>query len=327
MVGLQNLFEVRIVGLDQRPLLQLAEVEPHPEGNHDDGHGHVFQDAEAEMQMPPGVREIRFNQPEHIPAAGEDHDLADQDNAVFVPFQVAREEQREGNEPVEHEVQRSDHAPAPANAVEIPGNLFREVARPDDKELRKSDVNVEHHEGKSQFAQVVLFGFAEHSMHGLRLGKPDHRDDGERENTIALPDQKHEPIHRRIPRGVEGHDPVDGADGHSDGVDQHAEAAEIFQAHLPETHVGMRIGVTLQSPLVEQVHEDEPDGKADCGLYPDTAHTEHGALVGNGVRLLVGDQVLVEGLHGIAVLRPQIQLLHEDADRQEQYDNQGQATG
>ena len=48
-------------------------------------------------------------------------------------------------------------------------------------------------------------------------------------------------------------------------------------------------------------------------------------LVGNGVRLLVIDQMLTVSSSGIAVLRPQVQLLHEDADGQKQHHDQREA--
>ena len=112
---------------------------------------------------------------------------------------------------------------------------------------------------------------------------------------------------------------------HGDGIDQDAEAAEVLQPHLPEAHIGMRVGIALQAPLVQQVHEDEPDREADRRLYPHAADVQHGVLVSNCVRLLVGDQMLTIGLRGVAVLGPQVQLLHEEADGQKQHDDQGQA--
>src|ERR1700733_10857155 len=161
MVGLQNLFQVRIVGLDQRPLLQLAEEVPHPERDHDHRYGRVFQDPKAEVQVSPGVGEVGLNQPKQVPAAGEDHDLADQNQALLVALQVAREQQGKGDEPVEYEIERGDHAPAAANTVEIPRNLFRQISRPNDEELGESQIDIQHDEGKSQFAQVVLLSFAQ----------------------------------------------------------------------------------------------------------------------------------------------------------------------
>ena len=162
-------------------------------------------------------------------------------------------------------------------------------------------------------------------MHRLRLGKPNHGDDGERQDRVALADQEKEPVHRRVPGWVEGHDPIDSANTHGDGIDQDAEAAQILQPHLPEAHVRMGVGIALQSPLVEQVHEDKPDREADRGLYPHAAHVQHGMLVSNRVRLLVSDQMLTVSLGGVAVLGPQVQLLHGEADGQKQHHDEGKA--
>ena len=112
---------------------------------------------------------------------------------------------------------------------------------------------------------------------------------------------------------------------HRDGIDQDAEAAEVLQPDLPEANVGMWVGIALQAPLVKQVHEHKPDRKEDRGLNPDAGNVQHGMLVSNRVRLLVGDQMLAESLRGVAVLCPQVQLLHEEADGQKQDDDQGKA--
>jgi hypothetical protein len=47
------------------------------------------------------------------------------------------------------EIERDDDAPVAANAVQVPGNLFRQVPRPDDEELREGQVDVQHHEGET----------------------------------------------------------------------------------------------------------------------------------------------------------------------------------
>ena len=94
----------------------------------------------------------------------------------------------------------------------------------------------------------MLLGLAQQGVHRLHLGKPQHGNDGEREDRVALTDQEHKPIDGRVPGWVKRHDPVDGADTHGDGIDQNAKTTEVLQPHLPEAHVGMSIGIALQAP-------------------------------------------------------------------------------
>ena len=127
-VRLQNLFQVRIVGLDQRALHHLAKVEPHPQGNHDDWNGHVFQNAKAEMEVAAASAKFGSISQNISQQRAKIMILQTRTSAIFIALQVGRKQQSEGNEPVKHKVQRGDHAPATANAVEVPGDFFRKVS-------------------------------------------------------------------------------------------------------------------------------------------------------------------------------------------------------
>jgi len=50
----------------------------------------------------------------------------------------------------------------------------------DDEELSEGQVDVEHHEGEGELAQVVLFSLAQDRLEGLGLGQRNGNDDGER---------------------------------------------------------------------------------------------------------------------------------------------------
>src|SRR5215831_9498615 len=124
MFRLQNLCDVRIVGLYQRAGLQVVAVIGDPDGDHCDRDGYVLKDSPAEVQVAGSILEIRLDQPEQIECLGEDHPLANADHALFVALDIAREKQRERDNPVEDEIQENDDAPAAANAIEIPVDLI-----------------------------------------------------------------------------------------------------------------------------------------------------------------------------------------------------------
>src|ERR1035437_138699 len=139
MLRLQNLRKVRVVGLHQRPRLQTCAEEGHPEGHHCHGYSHIFENPPTEVEVARGILEVGLDQPEKNEGSREDHPLAHPHQPLLVPLQVARQQERERDQPVEEEVEGNNHAPPALEAVKIPGNLLGQVPRPDDEELdRKS---------------------------------------------------------------------------------------------------------------------------------------------------------------------------------------------
>src|SRR5271169_4460904 len=104
MLRLQNLRQMRVVGLHQRPRLQACAIEGHPEGDHRHRYGHIFENSPAEMKIAGSILEVRLNEPEQIECLGKNHPLAHPDQTLLVALDVARQEQSEGNEPVEDEI-------------------------------------------------------------------------------------------------------------------------------------------------------------------------------------------------------------------------------
>src|ERR1017187_8021050 len=229
MFRLQDFRQMRIVGLHQWPRLQAVTEKGHPEGNHGHGDGYVFQHSPTEMEVARGVFEVGLDEPEQIEGLGEDHPLADADEALLVALDIAREQHGERDQPVEEEVQGNDDAPVAANAVEIPGNLLGQVAGPDDEELRESQVDIEHDKGEGELAHVVLFCLAKNRLERLGPGERDGYDDGERKHRVSLADEEEQTIDRGVPGGVHRHDPVNNGGGHGERVDDDAGAAYVFE--------------------------------------------------------------------------------------------------
>src|SRR6185312_12962673 len=143
--------------------LQFGQVIGSPDGQHRDRHRDIGQDSDvdADVQIRGGVGEVRLDQPEHVDAAGKEHPDAKPDHLALVALQVTRQQQAERNDPVEDEVEGADRPPAAVDAVEVPGNLVGDIAGPDDEELGKAQIDVQHDEGEHQLTQVVLFRHAQ----------------------------------------------------------------------------------------------------------------------------------------------------------------------
>ena len=105
-------------------------------------------------------------------ALREDHPLAYTHHPRLVALDVTRQQQRKRNQPVEEKIERDDNAPMPANAVQIPRNLFRKIARPDDQELPEREIDIQHDKGKGELAQIVLLCLAKNGFErlGFRQG-------------------------------------------------------------------------------------------------------------------------------------------------------------
>ena len=101
------------------------------------------------------LRIIGRHQPVQIHEAHEQDEDRDGSEQLEVALQVAREQQREGQREMAEDEREGDVLPAAAQALEIPGNLFGKIARPDDEELRKRKVRPHHDEGQQQLAEVV----------------------------------------------------------------------------------------------------------------------------------------------------------------------------
>src|SRR5579863_4944018 len=97
---------------------------------------------------------------------------------------------------MEDEVQRNDDAPVAANAIEVPRNLFGQVAGPDDEELTEGEIDIQHHEGKGQLAQIVLFRLTQDGLEWLSLGQRNRHDDGESQYGVTLAYQEQKPVDR-----------------------------------------------------------------------------------------------------------------------------------
>src|SRR5580704_12492096 len=184
MFGLQDFGQMGVVGLDEGTGFEVNAEVSDPERDKGAGDGDVLKDAEGEVEISGGVAEVGLDEPEQVESLGENHPLADVNQTFLVALDVARQQEREGDHPVEDEVEGDDDAPVSADAVEIPVDFLGQVAGPDDEELAEGEVDVEHDEGEGHLAQVVLLGLAEDGAEGLVARKADGDDDRKRQDRI-----------------------------------------------------------------------------------------------------------------------------------------------
>src|SRR6185437_9635619 len=202
--------------------------EDKPEGEDRKGNGHVGQNAPVSnnMKIAGGILEVRLDQPEHIDEPCSDHENAKPDHPALGTLEVTRQENAERNDPVANYIQCADRPPSAVDPVQVPRNFIRQVTGVDDEELREGQVDIEHHEGESQLAEIVLLGNAEHRLHRFIAREQDQREDAKRQNRITLRHQELEAINRGVPGDVQRLDEDDHEVRHRDDVEKQGDTRE-----------------------------------------------------------------------------------------------------
>src|ERR1035441_1692781 len=146
----QYLLQARGIPRHQRALLQLREEVRQPESHQPDRDGEI-QEAEAEALL----AKARRDQPVEIDEAHRQNEQRDGGQQFEIAFQIAREQQGEGQREMADHQQESDELPAVIKAGEIPGNFLRQVTRPDDEKLGEGKVRPHHDHGEQELAEIV----------------------------------------------------------------------------------------------------------------------------------------------------------------------------
>ncbi len=102
-----------------------------------------------------------------------------------------------------------DPLPAAARPAQVPGDLLRQVAAPDDQVLGERHVRPEHGEGQHQVAQVVQPVGGRRLGHRPAAGQQDHDGDHHRQGRQRLAHAHQGAVDRRGPVRLQRHHPVD----------------------------------------------------------------------------------------------------------------------
>src|SRR5882762_2929186 len=248
---LQGLLKIRVANGKKRVLPQIESKKTQP------------QSAERERQndVQPGWQgargEFRPRHPEKIHEAHENQPQRDFRENLRIAFHVLRKKQEKGNEEMKNQHEHGNGAPAAIQPRAIEADLFREIAGPNDQQLREIKVSPEHHESEEQLREVVQVALLQNT--GKRLGarEQDYDGDHKRHRGDQLSRDKEEAINRGSPVRRQGHHPVNGGEGHRKSVEDDAGAGEHFQAAAQGT-VAL-VDVLLLRQTVKDEHERQPD--------------------------------------------------------------------
>ncbi|MCG3163087.1 MAG: hypothetical protein JMDDDDMK_04465 [Acidobacteria bacterium] len=220
-----------------------------------------------------------------------------------MPLQLARQQQQKRQRELKGDQQNADPAPVRFHAWQIKRNLFGQIARPDDQQLRKSQISPDHHEGEQQLAHVVKMFWREDVVHRLasRQQRRRHNHEGEGRQRLAADHQQTE--YRRVPFGHERHQPIGRGEGRGQRVNHEARPAQRLHPPL-QSRIG--VAVLFARPAIEQPGHYQPDGEIDHRAQKKERRAQ--------------PRVLVMLTHIRA--RPRIKFAHAERERQKQRQQQ-----
>src|SRR6266403_3817143 len=131
MGRLQYVLRSRVVSGNQRPRTQVVAEVRDPDSAHGEGDHEVCQgDGES-------LGKARIDVPEQVDVARDEHPGGQPNQAGNVALERAGEQHEKRDEEMKDNQKQANELPSPVQTTEVPGNLFRQVTRPDDEPLRK----------------------------------------------------------------------------------------------------------------------------------------------------------------------------------------------
>ncbi len=183
----------------------------------------------------PSRAETRRDQPVEIHQPHHQNEHRDRCQQFEIAFQIAREQEREGQREVADHQQQPDKLPAVIQAREIPGNFFRQIARPDDQELGERKVRPHHHQGEQELAEIVQVAVRQHFRHRTLPVQQHHQGDQEGHRGQPLVDHEEHAEDGGEPLGIHREDPIERHEGDAEAPEQKAGTGHA--AHLAVHHV------------------------------------------------------------------------------------------
>src|SRR5690606_33737655 len=231
-------------------------------------------------------------------------------------LEAPREQQHEGHDEVGDDEDGAHPTPGGAGAALVEAHLRRKVADPDDEELREALVRPEDDEGEEQAAHRGLA--LDRALLGKQSLAREHGggdgEDGQRGG--ESPGKDVDPEDGGVPRGIEGHDPVEARPSEDEAEQDEATAGNSIQ----------RAPLALVEVSVEgEGASYEEEGEEGEGTDPDQAPRDEEGDVEPGAPMF--DQV--DGLH-VEVFRrsgPRVELAQAEENRDDEEEEGGEGRG
>src|SRR2546425_3492420 len=225
LMALDGFLQPGIAQRQERPVFQLLRKPEQPNAADAERRGNV-QPAQVKRLR----REVRSRQPKEIHGAHQNDECGEPGQEFRAALQIARKKQEERQREVKDQQNNRNGTPASIQPRAIKRDLLREVAGPDDQELREREISPQHHEREEQLAQIVQVPRLEHMGHRLRLRQKNDNDNHQRHCRNHLAGNEQEAINRGGPMRRERHHPVDGGKSHGEDIQRSEEHTSELQS-------------------------------------------------------------------------------------------------
>src|SRR5580693_706011 len=130
-MNFDGLFQFRIAQRQKRLGLQISRKDGKPDSGEREHHGNIHQTRD-------GVRgELRTREPKEIDQAHEDKPDRDFRKQLRTAFDISREQRKERHKEMEDQDEYGDDAPGSIKPAAVETDFLRQIAGPDDQELRE----------------------------------------------------------------------------------------------------------------------------------------------------------------------------------------------
>ena len=144
--------------------------------------------------------------------------------------------------------------------LQIPADLLRQVARPDNEPLREREIGEQHDERHHQLADVVKLRRLDDFAIRAVAGQQRQHNDAKRQRRQPLSGEKDQAVDGRAPVRIERHDPIHRRERQRQRVQHQPQAAQSLKARLNPSR--QRTVLQVATP-VENVGQRNPNGEID----------------------------------------------------------------
>jgi hypothetical protein len=248
------------------------------------------------------VIRVRHDQPVHVDEVHQEDPRGAEAAGRLPALRVTRQHQEEREEEVPEHQDDADGAPAVLLAVLEEQRLFRDVRVPDEEVLAEADVRPEHREREHQLADVVKVLGRDRVAQQLRRRESRVEQHEERHHADDRAGEQVDAEHRRVPLGVERHEPVDARERQRQREQGHPRGGELVHR---DGELRVSRLVLLVRPRVQARGEEDDDREVDARARRPEREVQE-AVLGRDRRVV---RRLAE---------PRVQVVAEDDDRDEQ---------
>src|SRR5215475_5891024 len=133
------------------------------------------------MEVPLSIGEVRLNHPAQIDCPNADDHDTERNHKAWSAFESSREQQGEWDRKFKKNQELCEVLPPTIDPIQVPGDFFSKIPRPDDQPLREREIRIKHGKGQHQLAEIMQFSLAQDSANWFLASQEHDGNDGDGE--------------------------------------------------------------------------------------------------------------------------------------------------